>query len=344
VSDRLESSEALTAAPPVRLRRHVLEVDGHPVAVAVSQSTAPGVPFVMVHGFGVESLLYAQPLARLVGLGFRVIAIDVAGHGGTRDLGWFASFDDYSRLLRDTMRTLGIRRAVLAGHSMGGRLVTQVAVSEPSRALAVLLLDAIVGESWERWRSVMRWVPPALAAYAALFALDLVGTVPIADVGQSLKLGRRMGPTIGRLAEQPWHALVTGQAILRAGSSTPLLDALRDAAVPAVVVHGDHDLIVPFAAARDTAARLDAPLVTVHGGGHSWMLRDPEALPALVGALLVGGVLAHALAGVDADECIDRATFDDALGGAPFDVPLATPRRAAHTTFSVVSGAPASER
>src|SRR5262249_41459802 len=128
--------------------------------------------------------------------------------------------------------------------------------------------------------------------------------------------------------------------ILRASSSTALLDALADAAVPAVVVHGDHDLLVPFAAARDTAARLRAPLVTVFGGGHAWMLRDPEALPAVGGALLDAGVLADALVDVDATSCIDRVVFEDALGGAPFDVPLATPRRPARTKFSVEASPP----
>src|SRR3954465_15572040 len=72
----------LVAAP--RLARHTLELeDGHHVRVAIA---GRGVPLVVVHGFTAEGFLYAQTLSRLVSSGFKVIAIDVAGHGGTEGL------------------------------------------------------------------------------------------------------------------------------------------------------------------------------------------------------------------------------------------------------------------
>ena len=43
-------------------------------------------PLVVVHGFTAEGFLYAQTLNRLVSKGFKVIAIDMAGHGGTQGL------------------------------------------------------------------------------------------------------------------------------------------------------------------------------------------------------------------------------------------------------------------
>ena len=54
------------------------------------------------------------------------------------------------------------------------------------------------------------------------------------------------------------------------------------------MIHGDRDLIVPFATATSAAKRSNATLVTVRKGGHSWMLRDPETLPAIVAELLRG--------------------------------------------------------
>ena len=46
----------------------------------------PGLPVVLVHGFTAEGILYAQTLSRLVGMGFKVVAVDVAGHGATQGL------------------------------------------------------------------------------------------------------------------------------------------------------------------------------------------------------------------------------------------------------------------
>lgn len=284
---RLLPDSDLELAQPVRLVREVLTLDdGHRVGVAIA---GRGVPFVVVHGFGVESLLYAQPLARLAALGFQVIAIDIAGHGETQRLGGLPNLDAYVDLLRRAIDTLGIRRAVLAGHSMGGRLVAEVAVTAPETAIGVVLIDAILGDAWERLRTVLRWSPPALLAYGTAFLIDTAGTVPlIGDVRQALKLGSRAGRSVNLHLARPWRALGPGRAILRADRGDEVLDRLRDSGVAVSVIHGDRDLMVPFAAGRDAARRAGAELVRVSGGSHSWLLRCPETLPAIIGELLDG--------------------------------------------------------
>ena len=59
---------------------------------------------------------------------------------------------------------LGIRKAVLAGHSMGGRVVAQLAAQQPERTIAALLIDAIVGDQWDLMVNVFRVNPFLLAA------------------------------------------------------------------------------------------------------------------------------------------------------------------------------------
>ena len=119
-----------------RLARHQITLpDGHTVGVAVC---GRGVPLVVVHGFSAEGILYAQTLSRLVDLGFKVIAVDTAGHGGTLGLPTGAqTMASYAELLGRVLDHLGIERAVLAGHSMGGRLVTELAAAQPERAIGV---------------------------------------------------------------------------------------------------------------------------------------------------------------------------------------------------------------
>ena len=41
---------------------------------------------------------------------------------------------------------------------------------------------------------------------------------------------------------------------------------------------------------REAAERTGGTLITVKGGGHSWILRDPETLPAIVAQLLPGSL------------------------------------------------------
>lgn len=271
-----------------RLARHEITLDdGHTVGVAIC---GRGVPLVVVHGLSAEGILYAQTLSRLVDLGFKVIAVDTAGHGGTLGLPTGAqSMASYAALLGRVLDHLGVGPAVLAGHSMGGRLVTELAAREPHRAIAVILLDAIVGDTWDRMVNVFRVFPPLLAGVGATLVIDTITTVPwFRDPRQALKLGHLVAPTIRGHVRRPWRLLGPAASILRSKSSKQILDRLREERVPVFAIHGDRDLAVPLATAKDAARRTRGDLVVVRGGSHSWLLKDPETLPAIIHALMRG--------------------------------------------------------
>lgn len=301
-----------------RLARHVITLDdGHEVTVAVA---GHGVPFVVVHGFMAEGFMYAQTLSRLVALGYKVVAIDTAGHGGTEVLpDSERDFDAYVSLFERALDHLGIRHGVLTGHSMGGRLVAELAARDPEWPIAVLLLDAILGETWDRIVARARVFPPLLAWRGFLIGIDTLMTFPVlGDRAQARKLGRLLSPTVLRHIQRPWRLLAPARAILRSGSSGPILDTLREHRVSTVFVHGERDLVVPLATAREAAERAGGHLVVVHRATHSWLLRDPETLPAVVEELALGplgdsfnaALTAH---GLDDDATVDaiEATFYD---------------------------------
>jgi pimeloyl-ACP methyl ester carboxylesterase len=271
-----------------RLARHEIVLDdSHRVGVAVS---GRGLPVVLVHGFTAEGILYAQTLSRLVRMGFKVIAVDVAGHGGTQGLpSDGANIDAYVDLLARVVDDLGVRRAVFAGHSMGGRLVAQLAARDPQRAVAVVLIDATVGDAWDRLIGVSRFVPPVLVGVGLAAVIDTLSTLPLLrDRRQAAKLGRLVAPTVRQHVVRPWRLFGPAVSLVRSRPSAPLLESLARDRVPVVVIHGDRDLVVPYRTALDTARRARAVLVTVRGGTHSWVLKDPETLPAIVAELLEG--------------------------------------------------------
>lgn len=272
--------------PSPRLARHSFTLsDGHRVGIAVS---GRGVPIVVVHGFTAEGFLYAQTLHRLVSKGFKVVAIDMAGHGGTQGLPTSGlHLGDYAELMARCTEELGIRRAIFAGHSMGGRVVAQLAALYPERVVAALLIDAIVGDVWDRMVRVFRIAPPLLGGLGAMLLLDTATTLPLlADPAQAAKLGRLVTPTMVGHALQPWRLIGPAVSILRSRGSGKILDALAEQDVPTFVIHGEWDLIVPMATARSAAERANGTLVEVKHASHSWLLKDPETLPAIVSELL----------------------------------------------------------
>jgi len=116
-----------------------------------------------------------------------------------------------------------------------------------------------------------------------------------------------VGPTLLGHARRPWRMLGPAVSLVRSPSSTPFLEALAAAQVPVVVVHGDRDMVVPYWTATDAARAAQGWLVTVHGGTHSWILKDPETLPAIVDHLRRGPMAAVGRR-VLADAGLDPAT------------------------------------
>lgn len=289
-ASEVEAQQSGARVTEPRLARHAIRLgDGHRVQVAVA---GRGVPLVVVHGFTAEGFLYAQSLSRLVASGFKVVAIDTAGHGGTAGLSARGGdLSDYAALLGRAVDHLGIRHAVFAGHSMGGRIVTELVAREPKRAMAVVLLDAIVGDTWDTMVRTFRMAPVLMGMTGAVLAADTLTTLPVLrNPRQATKLLRLWLPGLVGNARQPWQVAGSAVSILRSGATRWMLESLRDHHVPVLVIHGDHDIAVPLRTARDAARRSGGQLVVVHGASHSWLLKDPETLPGIIAEQLSGGL------------------------------------------------------
>ncbi len=324
--------EAPHTVPATRLATATLRLaDGQRVGVAVG---GRGIPLVVAHGFSFAGMLYVQSLSRLASMGFKVIAVDLAGHGGSGGLadrvdGAFPKvaraslLDEYRLFLGRVLDELGVERAVLAGHSLGGRLVAELGAAEPERAVAVLLIGAATGRAWDDLAAFSGWSPPILGLMGATLVADTLGAMFLAG-NQSAKLQALALPQTISNVLAPWRLMAPALSVLLAPASSPTLERLRDARVPVVVLHGDRDPVVPLAAARDTATVTGGELVVVHHAGHSWLLEDPETVRAIAADLLADGL---------GQACVDALV---AAGLAPDTVSLADVERAFYAPGALV--------
>jgi hypothetical protein len=186
--------------------------------------------------------------------------------------------------------------------------------------VALLLVDASVGAPWDMLVRLVGYAPPSVGVLGAMLLADTLGTVPFArDFSQAAKLSRLAVPVMLGHLGAPWRLLGPGLSALYAAASAPLLDRVGAAGTPVVVVHGDYDLVVPMATARDAARRTAGELVVVHGAAHSFLLQDPETLPAIVRELLegrLGEARARAVAAAGLGPDAPLAAVDEAFAAA----------------------------
>ena len=105
-------------------------------------------PVVCVHGVTGHGQRFRQLAEERWAERFRVIAVDLRGHG---DSAWQPpwTIDTHVGDLLETLDVLALGRVDWIGHSFGGRLVVELAVRHPDRARKVVLLDPAIQLSVE---------------------------------------------------------------------------------------------------------------------------------------------------------------------------------------------------
>lgn len=112
-----------------------------------------GPALVLVHGFAGSTFSWRGAIP-LLARAFRVVALDLPGFGrSSRDSTLDFSHEAHARRVVRLLDTLGIARATLVGHSMGGAIAQRVAVNFPERVERLVLVAAVDASVPEPWRA-----------------------------------------------------------------------------------------------------------------------------------------------------------------------------------------------
>lgn len=204
-----------------------------------------GDPVLLLHGFSGDLNAWAMTQTALAEAG-EAIALDLPGHGGsTKEVGE----GDVGALAAATlafMEALGMTRAHLVGHSLGGAIALDLALDRPERAASLTLIasaalgpeiaiDFIDGVIAAKRRKPMRAVLEMLVHDPAAIGREMVEDM--------LRFKRIDGvdAALNRIAEA---AFAGGEQSLKLAGK---LDGLR---VPAQVIWGADDRIIPAAHAE----------------------------------------------------------------------------------------------
>ena len=98
---------------------------------------------VLFHGFNFGGFYFAGPIELLRHEGFRVVVPDEIGFGRSSKPIIPYNFNDMAANVRKLLETLGVSKAVIIGHSMGGMLAARFSASYPDLTERVVLYDPI---------------------------------------------------------------------------------------------------------------------------------------------------------------------------------------------------------
>jgi pimeloyl-ACP methyl ester carboxylesterase len=243
------------------------------------QVVGAGRPLVLIHGLSGSCRWWKKNLEDLARQ-FRVYVVDLVGFGNSRNGHPFALGEAAEHLAR-WMEQLGLERAALVGHSMGGHIAAELAAEHPHLVERLILVDAAV--------------LPFEQSYIAhtLSMLREARQMPMSFLpvllGDSLRAG------IATL----WKAATD----LLAADLRPKLARII---APTLVIWGEKDAIIPleFGKRLSRYLRYDE-LVIIKRAGHNPMWDCPRAFNQVVAEFLHAA--APAPAGERAVECGEPA-------------------------------------
>ncbi|POY39748.1 alpha/beta hydrolase [Flavobacterium alvei] len=103
--------------------------------------TGKGNAIVLLHGF-LENQTMWQDLVPELSKKYRIITIDLLGHGETECLGYVHSMEDNADVVQAVLSKLRIRKAIFVGHSMGGYVALAFAELYPENVRGLVLMNS----------------------------------------------------------------------------------------------------------------------------------------------------------------------------------------------------------
>ena len=241
--------------------------------------------YVLLHAFPIGANLW-EPQMRHIPAGWRLITPDLRGFGGSTeaDSTGAVSMSDYAEDVVDLLDELGVARLVIGGASMGGYATFAFLQSARDRVDGVVLANTRAGAD----------SPEARANRRNLLALvDREGPSGVAREMMPKLLGKTTHETnsaveanVRRLIKQqsPLAIRAAIDRMMHRPDSTALLPQLS---VPALVVTGDEDALIPTDESRAIAGAIKgATLVVIPRAGHLSNLEQPDAFNNALNAFL----------------------------------------------------------
>ncbi|HEX3510148.1 MAG TPA: alpha/beta fold hydrolase [Solirubrobacteraceae bacterium] len=280
---------------PAPFQEWQIELHGRRVIYRIAGS---GPPVVLIHGM-LNSSSHWEAVASALATDHTVIAPDLIGHGDSAAPRGDYSLGAHAASIRDLLAAIGVDRATVVGHSLGGGVAMQFFYQFPQRVERLALISS--GGLGRDVSPLLRTA--ALPGTSALLSL----TIHPRLLGAMWSGGRRMrarglgaGVYLQAIARalRPLQTAEARQAFLHTLRSVIDIHGQRVSAtdrlylleaIPTMIVWGGRDNTIPISHGRSAAEAIPGSrFAEIPRAAHFPHLEEPAALAALLAEFIAG--------------------------------------------------------
>lgn len=258
-----------------------------PLTIAYHESSGKGPSALLIHGNSSSSRSYQHQLDGPLGKKYRLVAVDLPGHGQSSDASdpQVYSLTGYAGVVTGVAGQLGLDDAVFVGWSLGGHIALEACHKLPRAKGFMIFGTPPLGPATAMAEAFLPH--PAMAA---TFKADLTEAEMDAYVAAFFKPGVTDLPDQFKadVRRTDKRARANLGASIRPGSYEDEVEVVARLAVPLAIVHGEQEQLVNAGYIRTLSMPTlwRGALQIVPDAGHAPHWEQPERFDALLEAFI----------------------------------------------------------
>ena len=239
-----------------------------------------GTAVVLLHGFLENQSMWNTFLPEL-SKKYRIITMDLLGHGATECLGYVHTMEDQADMVHHVLQKLKIRKAALIGHSMGGYVTLAFAELYPNTVKGIVLINSTSrADSDERKRNRARAIVAVKQNYSAFIRMSIAN---LFSENNRERLDDRIEEVKLEALKTPLQGIVAALEGMKIRKDREVI--LHFAPYPIQLVLGKKDGVLLYEENSDQIRDTHVQLTTFEDGHMSHIENQIELLAVLLGFL-----------------------------------------------------------
>jgi pimeloyl-ACP methyl ester carboxylesterase len=227
---------------------------------------------VLLHGFLGSHEIWSE-FSKKLSKRFRVIAIDLPGHGKTPSIGYYHSMELLAQSVKAVLDHVGVRRYVIAGHSMGGYAALAFAELYPENVSGLCLFNSTSYADAEEKKKdrdrVIRLVKKEHRHYVGEVVTSLFAPPNLAKLQAEVSKVKRIATEVSK------QSIINSLEGMKERKSRDMI--LKFAEYPVLFVIGKKDSVIHYETMYPQMGLCKYPsVVMVEEGAHMCFYEAPE--------------------------------------------------------------------
>lgn len=220
-----------------------------------------GTAIVLLHGFLENSTMWKY-LAPVLEKKYRVVCIDLLGHGQSDSLGYVHKMEDMADAVHQVLHDLKIRKAVFVGHSMGGYVSLAFAELYPEMMKGLVLMNSTSrADSEERILNRTRAIKAVKQNYVAAVRMSIANL--FSEENRELLIDE-IEWVKNEALQTPLQGIIAAQEGMKLRNDREVI--LHFAPYPILLILGKKDPVLSYEENKEQIENTAVQLVTFNDG------------------------------------------------------------------------------